>query len=52
MLVSNPRRIRHKEVRALAQNVKGRIKHIYLHWTAGRYGQAFDDYHLNIDEHG
>ena len=52
MLVPNPKRIKHKEVRALAKNAKGRIKHIYLHWTAGRYGQAFDDYHLNIDERG
>ena len=52
MLVPNPKRIKHKEVRALAKNAKGRIKHIYLHWTAGRYGQAFDEYHLNIDERG
>lgn len=25
---------------------------IYLHWTASRYGQRFDDYHINIDEDG
>ena len=52
MLVSNPRRIYHKELQILARKAKGSIKHIYLHWTAGRYGQAFDDYHLNIDERG
>ena len=32
MLVPNPKRIKHKEVRALAKNAKGRIKHIYLRW--------------------
>lgn len=25
---------------------------IYLHWTAGWYGQSFDDYHICIDEDG
>lgn len=28
------------------------IKKIYLHWTAGRYGQTFDDYHICIDKDG
>lgn len=31
---------------------RGKINHIYLHWTAGRYGQHFSDYHLNIDSDG
>ena len=26
--------------------------HIYLHWSAGHYGQPFSDYHLNIDHDG
>ena len=52
MLVTNPRRINHRELRILAQQAKGSIKHLYLHWTAGRYGQCFDDYHLNIDSGG
>ena len=52
MLITNPRRIYHRELQILARKAKGSIKHIYLHWTAGRYGQAFDDYHLNIDERG
>lgn len=30
----------------------GRIKRLYLHWTAGRYDQVFDDYHLNIGPMG
>ena len=30
----------------------GRINKIYLHWTAGRYNQQFDDYHINIDRDG
>lgn len=25
---------------------------VYMHWTAGRYGQAYEDYHINIDEDG
>ena len=40
------------DVRRLAENVRGFIDHIYLHWTAGHYGQAYDDYHICIDEHG
>nr|DAQ58792.1 MAG TPA: N-acetylmuramoyl-L-alanine amidase [Caudoviricetes sp.] len=31
---------------------RGQINRIYLHWTAGRYGQHFSDYHLNIDADG
>jgi hypothetical protein len=25
---------------------------LYLHWSAGHYGQFFDDYHINIDQDG
>ncbi|WP_333593598.1 N-acetylmuramoyl-L-alanine amidase [Anaerospora hongkongensis] len=25
---------------------------LYLHWTAGHYGQFFSDYHINIDADG
>ena len=48
MLVTNPRRINHEQLRILAKNAKGGITHIYLHWTAGTYDQVFDDYHINI----
>lgn len=30
----------------------GQISHIYNHWTAGRYDQLFDDYHLSIKGDG
>lgn len=30
----------------------GREAKIYLHWTAGHYGQFYDDYHINIDADG
>lgn len=30
----------------------GRDVKVYLHWTAGRYGQMYDDYHINIDQDG
>jgi hypothetical protein len=34
-----------------AQSV-GREPAIYLHWSAGHYGQFFADYHINIDHDG
>lgn len=34
-----------------ARNLDRDVK-IYLHWTAGHYGQFFDDYHINIDVDG
>ena len=34
-----------------ARNMQRDVK-IYLHWTAGRYDQCFDDYHLNITDDG
>ena len=37
------------ELVALGHN---RISQIYLHWTAGHYGQLYDDYHFNIDADG
>lgn len=40
------------DVRRLAENARGFIDHIYLHWTAGWYGQCYDDYHICIDQHG
>ena len=50
------------EVRKLASEARqelydqaeqmGRDPKIYLHWTAGRYGQKYDDYHINIDQDG
>ena len=30
----------------------GRDVKIYLHWSAGHYGQFFEDYHINIDADG
>lgn len=30
----------------------GRDVKLYLHWSAGHYGQFFDDYHINIDHDG
>ena len=40
------------DVRRLAHNARGMIDHVYLHWTAGWYGQCYDDYHICIDQHG
>lgn len=52
MQVDNPPKITHHQLLTLADAAKGRIKHLYLHWSAGRYHQFFDDYHLNIDSDG
>lgn len=30
----------------------GREPKVYLHWSAGHYGQFFDDYHIQIDADG
>lgn len=30
----------------------GRDVKLYLHWTAGHYGQFFEEYHINIDFDG
>ena len=41
-----------RELFDLGKQAKGRITHLYLHWTAGRYQQFFADYHLNLDGEG
>ncbi len=41
-----------RQLYQLGAAAKGRISRLYLHWTAGHYGQAFDGYHLNIDSDG
>lgn len=30
----------------------GRDVKLYLHWSAGHYGQFFEEYHINIDQDG
>jgi len=51
-LVENPVEIDEEELRRMARAVRSGIRHIYLHWTAGHYGQVYDDYHLCIDQNG
>lgn len=38
-------------LQSMAQNNNRKVK-LYLHWSAGHYGQFFDDYHINIDQDG
>ena len=53
MLVENARIVTYEEIREMAKAIEpGTIKRIILHWTAGKYHQIFDDYHLCIDAHG
>ena len=52
MLVKKPKHITELELRTMAAKAKGKINRIYLHWTAGSYGQPDDDYHLCVDRLG
>ena len=52
MQVNNPPLMTLRELFDLGKQAKGQITHLYLHWTAGRYQQFFDDYHLNLDGEG
>ena len=52
MALCEARQISLRELYDYALWAKGRIRHIYLHWTGGRYDQCFDDYHINIGEKG
>ena len=36
----------------LADNAKGSIDKMYLHWSAMNYENAYDDYHINIGRFG
>jgi hypothetical protein len=56
------RKVTLEELRQLALNSKESLWQaahslerdikLYLHWSAGHYGQFFDDYHINIDQEG
>ena len=52
LIVPKPKTITHKELHKLAREARGYAKKIYLHWTAGNYNDAYDDYHLNIGKDG
>ena len=52
MLVKSPEVIMEGRLRAMAREARNGIKTVYLHWTAGHYGQDYDDYHLCIDRDG
>ena len=41
-----------EELQEIIKNARGGIDRLYLHWTAGHYGQIYDDYHVSIDEDG
>ncbi|MDR1702856.1 MAG: N-acetylmuramoyl-L-alanine amidase [Sporomusaceae bacterium] len=51
-----------KKIRTLAEQAKTALRSaakennrpvcIYLHWSAGHYGQFFDDYHIMVDYDG
>ena len=41
-----------QDLRQMARAAKGCIDKLYLHWTAGNYGDYSEDYHINIDYDG
>ena len=52
MLIQDPEVILEGGLRQMAREAGCGIRTIYLHWTAGRYGQVYDDYHLCIGRDG
>lgn len=53
MLVHNPREINSNQLLHLGmQSSQSSLKAIIVHWTSGRYDQADNDYHINIDGSG
>ena len=52
MLVKSPEVIKEGRLRTMAREARNGIKTVYMHWTAGHYGQDYDDYHLCIDRDG
>lgn len=46
------RQIDFQELSDFTTSARGQIDTIYLHWTGGRYNQAFNSYHINIDNNG
>ena len=42
----------YREAIADAAAAQGRETKVYLHWSAGHYGQFWDDYHVQIDRDG
>ena len=42
----------YREALAAAAAEYGRETKVYLHWSAGHYGQFWDDYHVQIDKDG
>lgn len=46
------RKVELNEIASLAQQAKGKINKIYLHWSAGKYNQTFADYHINVSGAG
>ena len=51
-LINRPYAIDIAKLKPLAHRAKGKITKLYLHWTAGRYEQVFDEYHLSIGRDG
>ena len=51
-LSTKNRELFEQELLEMAIQARGKIEHIYLHWTAGAYGHVYTDYHFCIDETG
>lgn len=52
MLTENMKANTLNDVLYLAMQANGKVNKVYAHWSAGRYGQAYEDYHICIDADG
>ena len=52
MLVDNAKPITLNQLAEKCWAPYRHVKRLILHWTAGRYEQQFDDYHINIGKNG
>ena len=52
MIVKKPKHITMLELKTKAREAKGKVNHIYLHWTGECYEQPDDQYHLCVDRQG
>lgn len=41
-----------EEMKQIVSNFNGNLNCLYLHWSAGLYGQVYDDYHVSVDYDG
>jgi len=46
---SNMKPVDLEELKQYISDANGYVKMVYLHWSAGRYHEIYDDYHISVD---